>query len=265
MNLSGETNKLKLAQILLLCLEYGVPNSFTATEEDIMVKGKFERIDDYKRLRSCIDLVEDTEYAIIDYFTYKLRTCQKGQRFGEKYLRLYGLLNAIYLQVQAIIRVAELVKFPRKKAILIQMNELTILRVRHIAGAHTVNYLENNELGLSSTGKQMDYYRITQMDLHPDGTRISLVSGRNGFKQYNLNELVYEYALVSERILFEVVGKYIGSLCKHDPKTKSEFAKCMLSIKGSPTDYSRFSERLDKQRKNRFAKKIQSLLDTLDH
>ncbi|MEM9391533.1 MAG: hypothetical protein AAGA02_13735 [Bacteroidota bacterium] len=47
---------------------------------------------------SGIFLLEDTSQAIDNYFEFGLEGPTKYKNFGERYLRLYGLLNSAYMQ-----------------------------------------------------------------------------------------------------------------------------------------------------------------------
>lgn len=64
------------------------------------------------KLCSALDVLEDTDLAIESYLTKGI-----GNSDGEKYLRLYGLLQAVYLQQDAITALKEVVSIlvPSKK------------------------------------------------------------------------------------------------------------------------------------------------------
>lgn len=82
MKIFGETNKKKLVQLLLLCLQYGTPKG-NYTLEQLRIKSKFQGINDFRKMRSCIDLIEDTEAAIINFFEYQLATRRHRVNQGE--------------------------------------------------------------------------------------------------------------------------------------------------------------------------------------
>ena len=127
-------------EILLGVLRY-IPVRNYQSEEDykkILNRNlKFENNDDHHRLRACIDLTEDTQFAISEFYENGLKT--KACNDGEMYLRLYGVLNAIYLQMQSAIGLIELFKIPNKKKITQELKALKIIDVRNKIGAHTPN------------------------------------------------------------------------------------------------------------------------------
>ena len=127
-------------EILLGVLRY-IPVRNYQSEEDykkILNRNlKFENNDDHHRLRACIDLTEDTQFAISEFYENGLKT--KACNDGEMYLRLYGVLNAIYLQMQSAIGLIELFKIPNKKKSTQELKALKIIDVRNKIGAHTPN------------------------------------------------------------------------------------------------------------------------------
>lgn len=171
-HLENYTNKEIYAQVLLYVYDFiPVKSGLTNEEYDIEIikKLKFSNIRDNERLRSCIDLIEDTECAIVEYYTDGL--CVKQNSLGEKYLRLYGILNAVSLQIEAIIELIELFKVPNKKTLKKDLKALKISQIRNKIGSHTVKYIDN------TTGKEViDSYRVTQTSLSKSGRKIAISS-----------------------------------------------------------------------------------------
>lgn len=229
MELHGETNKIKTAQVLLLCLQHGVPPGFNHTLDDIRKRMKFENEDDIKRLRSCIDLIEDTEYAIIEFCEYQLSRDRRERNYGEIYLRLYGTLNAIYLQMQATVEIAEIVKMPNKKEIISKLASHKAIEVRNMLGAHTVNYMHPDD-------SRTNYFRITQVDLRADASKLTIV-GKNHYEELNLRETIAGFSNALEVALLEILNKYINTLFKSDKHNRDIFQKAIDNMLSSPTKY----------------------------
>jgi hypothetical protein len=164
LKLFGETNKKKLAQLLLQCLQYGTPKGGDYTLEKLRIKSKFQGINDFRKMRSCIDVIEDTEDAIINFFEYQLARRRNRANQGEMYLRLYGIVNAIYLQKQAIIEVMELVKFPNKKNCQCQLEDLKIFEVRNIVGSHMVNFKTDKTTVYSTSSKALNFFSLPNVN-----------------------------------------------------------------------------------------------------
>jgi len=66
-------------------------------------KWNFKKWEWIIKLRHWINLIEQTSLAISNFMEFKLEWPTKISNDWEKYLRLYGHLNAIYLQKSSII------------------------------------------------------------------------------------------------------------------------------------------------------------------
>jgi len=64
---------------------------------------------------------------------------QKNYGDGEMYLKLYGILNAVYLQLNSIIELYEVLKLKYKKQVSSELRQLDIFEIRNIVGSHTIN------------------------------------------------------------------------------------------------------------------------------
>lgn len=114
-------------------------------KEEVTKRLKFENLNDWNVLCSLMDVLGDTELAKENFIKYDLSGPTKIQDQGEQYLRLYGILNAIYLQKSAIEEFVELIKLKNKKSAISKISSLKIIELRHVLGAHTVDFLEDGK------------------------------------------------------------------------------------------------------------------------
>lgn len=84
-------------------------------------------------------LLEDTQLAKHNFNEFGVSGPTKYQNFGEVYLRIYGLLNACYLQQQAIIEIKKNLSLPLNNKELKEIKECPIFDLRNTFAAHTVN------------------------------------------------------------------------------------------------------------------------------
>lgn len=242
------TNKKQICVILLQCLQYGAPTTDDYDEKLMLKKYKFQNVGDDVRMRSSIDLIEDTEDAIINFCSFQLCSNRDKPAHGERYLRLYGILNAVYLQVQAIIQLAEVLKYPNKKQIMTEFGSLKVIEIRNVAGAHTVNFKTNKTSAFKSPNNELNFFRLTQCDLKEDG-RMTLVDMFHNYEELNLLDLVLEYNVVSETSLNNIAAKYINSLCKNDPKTRNLLQDALQTATQQLYDYSKLNQYKDYEKK----------------
>jgi len=175
---------------------------------------KFQSKTEWKKFRACIDLFEDTEYAIVSAYMYQLGNKRnKNHDFGEKNIRLYGILNAFYLQMYSLIGLAKILHFPYPKDIEKEFKKLDIYKLRGIAGSHTVNFewdsdffVENNEIN------RVTSFRIVQAYLNQDGDRIVAIDENNISFEFNLLKALDEYIKLSTEYLRKIISHSIDSL-----------------------------------------------------
>jgi hypothetical protein len=178
--------------------------------ETIVKRLKFSNDNDWNVLCSLMDLLGDTELAKKNFLKFDLSGPTKIQDYGEQYLRLYGIVNAIYLQKSAIVSFVELVKLNDKKNIVKKIDGLRILELRHIVGAHTVNFNDN---GVKNP-HQLQRGFIGDRNIR---TR----DAKGIFKDYNLKDLLIEYNKFTEELLIKATEKFIETVLS-DNKTKRE-------------------------------------------
>jgi hypothetical protein len=95
-----------------------------------------DNIAEYNFIIDSLYLLEDTQLAKQNYKQYDLTGPTKLTDFGEIYLRLYGILNACYLQRQALIECGTNLKVDLDTK---NISSAPIFEYRKIFAAHTVN------------------------------------------------------------------------------------------------------------------------------
>ncbi len=234
------TTKEKLAQVLLACLSWGCsPNWSQDIELKIQKRLKVQYTFDSWRIRSCIDLIEDTENAILSFSRYGLQkfTETSFKDFEEIYIRLYGVLNAVQQQKLAFFELFDTLKyreFGEAKGIL---ENLKIMEIRNVVGAHTINLLDSGNH--KPENFKTNFFRITQCQLTALADNIDAVDGFGNIRNYNMYESIMEYNRVSEKILYDAVIDYMNRIFKNCLNKKTEFLEHYEIETFIPFDYSR--------------------------
>ncbi len=146
-------------------------------------KFKFETENGWGILTSLLDVIGDTELAKNHFSQFGVDRKNTAQT-GEQYLRIYGLLNGIYLQKSAVLHFLELVKYPNKKELINTINKLEILKLRNIAAAHTIDYFD---YGLKNS------YHIVRITL----PSILVMQPNNTLKGYDIKKLIDNCSLTT--------------------------------------------------------------------
>ena len=187
----------------------------------------FQRVTDWKRYRASVDLLVDTEYAIHSAFQYQLGDlARKNHDFGEIYIRLYGILNAVYLQMNAFETIANLLNFPDRKQVGPDFRRLAIYKLRGMAAAHTTDYLNDNEdLSQNSLMNKRTSFRVIQSRLQATGDDIQLLDENGILTRFNLIRDLTEYECIAKNLLIKLI--------EHSIKTRYPNKEHRLRIKSS--------------------------------
>lgn len=247
--------------LLLSCMNWGCSNVHGTNEEielKIKKKLKFQYECDILRFRSCIDLIEDTENSITYFSTFGLEKFNKriGKNFGEIYIKLYGILNAIYLQLNAIIEIYEICKIPNKKDIISKFRKHKIFELRNIMGAHTSDFEDNSDYMPPNFNRNS--FRITQMQLNAKGNNLHAVDSFGNIKEFDLYELVMSYNVLSEKILYDGCSEYMDRIFSTSIIKKTELLTHYELTKFENYNYSELYEN-DKLYRN-YIKRIRKQL-----
>lgn len=204
---------------------------------------KFQKQTDWKKYRASVDLLVDTEYALISAFEFQLGYLKSEHRdIGEMYLRLYGILNAVYLQMGAFESIANLLNYPKRIQIRDAFKEIDIFKLRNIAGAHTVDY-KYAEKGVSENqvnGKRTSF-RIIQIHLEKTGSNIVALDENNMSFKFNLIELLSEYHKYSTEVLIGLIHHMANAIFKKK-EDKTGIIERLNELLPNLIDYSKFNK-----------------------
>jgi|JI6StandDraft_1071083.scaffolds.fasta_scaffold13747_3 hypothetical protein len=191
-------------------------------EKQFKKRLKFQSKTDWKRYRASIDLLDDTEYAIISAFEYQLGDLgNKNKDFNGIYLRLYGILNAVYLQMSAFEELACLLNYSSRDNITDLFKQLDIYKLRNIAGAHTLDYKYDPTI---LENEQKTSFRIYQCYLEETGNNISALSQHGKILEYNLLDILNEYEEKARALLILITKHAIKNLV-NDKNHRVELTK----------------------------------------
>lgn len=179
-------------------------------------KFKFQNDDDWSVLVSLLDVLGDTEMAKLSFERYGITEMLPGD-LGEKYLRLYGFLSAIYLQASAVINFLELVKLPGKKSYVDKIKSLGLVKLRHKLAAHTIDFAD---------GDRKESYQLVRISL---AHSIVTVDSKNRFKSYSLKDLTKQFDNELTTILKNAIEKFISN-GHREGKKKEKYLQSLIAI-----------------------------------
>ncbi len=161
----------------------------------------FKNNNQIKHYEACINILQDTDAALINAFKFQLCDMSSQSRsYEDMYLRLYGILDTAFMQYGAYKRLRYLLKHPEMKDTENQFDRLDLIQLRHKAGAHSMDY---NDKG--NHRETRDSYRLVQHYLTARGERICLVDSNENWEEYNLMDCLVEFEKYTRDVLINLL------------------------------------------------------------
>lgn len=168
-------------------------------------------------LMNAFYVFEDTELAKHDFKIFGLQGPSRHQNTGEKYLRLYGILNSIYQQSLAILNLMELFKLEEKQTYKEQLKQSTCIDLRNKIASHSANYSTNR------TNKNFDVYEISRAEM--ENENICLLKNQEYFENYDLNKSIIDFNKLLQGILSKILEKFLKKKFNKQGQHYVEFQK----------------------------------------
>ena len=129
---------------------------------------------DWSFICSSMDIINDSLLGIENFIRFGMGGPTKYNDSGEKYIRLYGVLNATYIQQQALLNLHQISNTPNLAEAKNKINSLHIRDVRNKLGAHSVDYENKDSKELESFvpvritlgGMHCEYYNNASFSKH---------------------------------------------------------------------------------------------------
>jgi hypothetical protein len=253
-------NKERITSILLSIINIaGTKVKNNDDYEEVFRKElKFQKKTDWLKYRACVDLIDDTELAIIDAFEYQLGYLKRKVKKGEIYLRLYGILNAVYLQMNAIYELTKLTNYPNPKKIDSDFQNLNIYKLRGMAASHTTDYLLHNDYSAKYTiNSKTTSFRIYACYIEETGSDIKVIDDHRNIFEFNLLEILTEYENLQRELLIQLINHVINKLV-YTKDVKIELKARLNEIVPNLIDYSTINK--NKEFKKQQIEKIKNIV-----
>jgi len=227
--LSKDTNKTIYARIFnrILNSQVSAVKKNEDFESSLMKRLGFEKLSGRRLFECCIFTLEETDAAHQDYLDNGF-----GTRRGEHFLRLYGLLNSVYIQYLIILDLFNLINpnYP-KKSIKSKFQILKIIKVRNKIASHPSKYLINNSK--KSTYSNLDFLLTDTSTIDYQGELLKIYSGKtNLIETVNLRIGLLQYGIYSDSVLLLIAQKAVNSIFKNPGFKKTELLNMIDILKG---------------------------------
>lgn len=165
---------------------------------------------------SAIFLIEDTSQAINNFWEHGLDGPTKYDNVGERYLRLYGLLNSAYMQFVSCRELYKIFKISGFDSFKEQAKQLKILKARNTAAAHSVNF--------ESDGVK-DFYKVSQTTVHGFGEHLHIIGERDNEYEINLKAELETFTSFINSQLSKIANELINKLFPQESRVFIELSE----------------------------------------
>jgi hypothetical protein len=207
-----------MLEVLSLC-SINISDDFNSQIISIL---ELDNIRDYGFVIDSLYLLEDTQLAKDDFYNHGINIHEsRNEKFGEAYLRMYGIFNACYLQLQALIALSSKLKIPFSKS---EADELPIFLFRTYYASHTVR------TGYSSDRRSYILDRHALLNGSVEGYS-SNTNGEDHFVKADILELLYEWDHFLAKNLKSMSSKFTDKIeiIPHDEFDLSKISELIKS------------------------------------
>jgi hypothetical protein len=194
-----------------------------ATNESPLKALRLNSDDDWEFICVAMDVIGDAALALEDFLRFGLDGPSRYDSVGEKYLRLYGLLSATYLQQEAALKLYHLMNCPKAKDVKKQVYGLAIRTLRHQIASHSVDYRRPDG------GKNQAFVpvRIGLQSFSCDVTE----NRSDSVCTVKLDDAVNDHCKLVAAILDTIYEKSIKTLFRGQSKRIAEFTECLQDLR----------------------------------
>jgi hypothetical protein len=179
---------------------------------------------DWDFLTAAMDIIDDASAAISNVQRFGLSGPTKYNELGEKYLRLYGLLSATYMQQQAILTIHRIMNVPDPKKLKKRFDAIELRNLRHKLSAHSTDYL-NDKTGIKEAYVPL---QITLGDQSVTAVRHGLTIHH---ETINLSEAIDAHTKLMINVMDTICTKAIETLFKGQDKKQKEFTEELSDVR----------------------------------
>ena len=164
-----------------------------------------------------MDVIGDATLAIRHFLQFSLDGPTRYDDVGERYLRLYGVLSAAYVQQRAVLKLFKLMNCPDPADVQKDFGTLEITSLRHQLASHSTEFLPHRG------GKAQAFVPVR---IGLAGFSCMVTENRGGpTRTINLKEALLAHCKAITVVLDRLYDKAVRTLFKGQQKRLAEFQK----------------------------------------
>ncbi len=170
---------------------------------------------DWEFLTTAMDIVDDASAAIDHVQRFGLNGSTKYDDLGEKYLRLYGLLSATYIQQQSIGTIFRIMNLPNPKALKAKFEALEIRDLRHKLSSHGTDFLD------SATGSKQAFVPL-RFDLGDFSISYVNYTSSTSHHEVDISAAIEAHVRLMIDVMDVIIEKSLTTIFETNSKQKDE-------------------------------------------
>ncbi|MBS0165418.1 MAG: hypothetical protein JSR29_05015 [Nitrospira sp.] len=178
---------------------------------------------DWSFICVAMDVVGDASLAIGHFLRFSLDGPTRYDEVGERYLRLYGILSAAYVQQEAVLKLYKLMNCPNPKAVQAAFSALEIRTVRHQLASHSLDFLP-------ARGLRTQAFVPVRIGL--SGYTCVITENRGDrSRTVDLKEAINRHCLALISVIDRIYEKSLKTLYRDQQKKLAEFQKRLADLR----------------------------------
>ncbi len=199
-----------------------------SSKQSVKESIRLNKDQDWYFIYTALDVIGDTTLAIKNFLQYGLEGAVDGDDDGEKYLRLYGILNTTYLQQEAVYVLYKCNNLADPQKITEKIKKLKIFEIRNKIGAHSSAYKANK--GKLSSLQSYESYIPTRHSLA--GFTFEYLDNESlDMETVNLVECLEQHLTLVVDLLDKIYEKSIVTLYKGNQKKRKELLDRLSALR----------------------------------
>jgi len=170
-----------------------------------------------------MDVVGDASLALDHFLRFSLDGPTRYDEVGERYLRLYGVLSAAYLQQEAVLKLYKLMNCTAPGTVQAEFSALEIRTVRHQLASHSLDFMSVKG-SLTQKGSPVQAFVPIRVGL--SGYTCAITENRGDrSRTVDMKEAVNKHCLALISVLDRIYEKSFKTLYRGQQRRLAEFQK----------------------------------------
>jgi hypothetical protein len=180
--------------------------------------------DEWSFICVAMDVIGDAALALNNFLRFSLNGPTRYEDLGERYLRLYGLLSATYLQQEAVLKLYKLMQCPNPCEVKAEIDKLEIRVLRHQVASHSVAYRENDP-------KKLQAFVPVRIGLSEFSCTVTKDRGAGPTRTIKLDDAVNAHCRLITSVIDRIYEKSVKTFFRGQTTRIKEFSERLEDLR----------------------------------